>query len=111
MLHALWLPEITIRQGQVLKAEKLRPDLILLDIGLPKLDGIGAVPHIRKVAPETKILFLSQELDPDVARAALRAGGHGYVVKSDADSELFPAIEAVILGKKFVSRRLADQAV
>jgi DNA-binding NarL/FixJ family response regulator len=95
----------------VLEAEKLQPDLILLDIGLPKLDGIESARHIRKIAPESKILFLSQELDPDVARAALSAGGHGYVVKSDADSELLAAVEAVMLGKNFVSPRLADHAV
>jgi DNA-binding NarL/FixJ family response regulator len=95
----------------VLKAEKLQPDLILLDIGLPKLDGIEAARHIRKIAPGSKIVFLTQEIDRDVARTALDAGGHGYVVKSDADGELFAAVEAVILGKKFVSARLADLAV
>jgi DNA-binding NarL/FixJ family response regulator len=94
----------------ILEAEKLQPDLILLDIGLPKLDGIAAARRIRKVAPESKILFLSQELDPDVARAALSAGGHGYVIKSDADSELLAAVEAVVLGKKFVSPGSADHA-
>jgi DNA-binding NarL/FixJ family response regulator len=77
-------------------------------IGLPKLDGIEAARHIRKLAPESKILFLSQELDPVVARAALSAGGHGYVIKSDAYSELFTAVEAVMLGKGFVSPRLRD---
>jgi DNA-binding NarL/FixJ family response regulator len=95
----------------VLKAEKLQPDLILLDIGLPKLDGIAAARQIRKVAPESKILFLSQERDPDIARAALSAGGHGYVVKSDADRELFVAVQTVMLEKQFVSRSLADPAV
>lgn len=95
----------------VLKAEELQPDLILLDIGLPKLDGIETARHIRKIAPRAKIVFLTQEIDRDVARAALDAGGHGYVVKSDADGELFAALEAVILGKKFVSARLADPAV
>ena len=91
----------------VLKAEELRPDLILLDIGLPKLDGIRAAQRIRKVAPESKILFVTQDLDPDVARAALAMGGDGYVVKSHAESELLAAVQAVMLGKKFVSRRLA----
>jgi DNA-binding NarL/FixJ family response regulator len=52
----------------VLKAEELQPDLILLDIGLPKLDGIRAARHIRKVAPESKIVFLTQEIDPVLAR-------------------------------------------
>ena len=95
----------------VLKAEELQPDLILLDISLPKLNGIVVARRIRKVAPESKILFLSQEHDPDVAQAALSAGGHGYVVKSNAHCELFAAVEAVMLGKKFVSRRMADDAV
>jgi DNA-binding NarL/FixJ family response regulator len=95
----------------VLKAEELQPDLILLDISLPKLNGIEAARRIREVAPESKILFLSQGLDLDVARAALSSGGHGYVVKSDAGSELFAAVEAIMLGKRFVSHRLADHAV
>jgi two-component system, NarL family, response regulator NreC len=90
----------------VLKAKELQPDLVLLDIGLPRLDGIAAARNIRKVAPESKILFLSQETDRDVAQAALSAGGHGYVVKSDADKELLAAIEAVMLGKTFLSPRL-----
>jgi DNA-binding NarL/FixJ family response regulator len=94
----------------VQKAEELLPDLILLDIGMPELDGIEAARHIRKVSPKCKILFLTQELDADVARAALSAGGHGYVIKSDAEGELFAAVEAVLLGKTFVSARLADQA-
>jgi DNA-binding NarL/FixJ family response regulator len=95
----------------VLKAEALQPDLILLDIGLPKLNGIEAARRIRMVAPESKILFLSQERDPDVAHAALRAGGQGYVVKSDAESELLDAVEAVMLGKKFVGRSLAGHSL
>jgi len=95
----------------VLKAEELQPDLVLLDIGLPKLDGIQAAREIRKVAPESKILFLTQELDPDMARAALSAGGHGYLLKSDAHSELFTAVETVMIGKRFVSRGLADHAI
>ena len=95
----------------VLKAKELQPDLVLLDTEVPMLDGIGAARKIREVAPESKILFLSQELDPDVARAALNAGGHGYVVKWDAGRELLPAVEAVMLGKKFVSPRVADSPV
>jgi len=91
----------------VLKSEELQPDLILLDVGLPTISGIEAARRIRKVAPNSKILFCSQEVDVDVARMALSEGGHGYVVKSDANSELFPAVEAVMQGKKFVSCRLA----
>lgn len=91
----------------IVKAEELQPDLIILDVGLPNLNGIEAARRIRKLAPESKILFLSQELDPATVRAAFSAGGHGYVVKSDAGAELFTAVETVMLGKKFVSHRLA----
>jgi DNA-binding NarL/FixJ family response regulator len=93
----------------VLKAEEQQPDVILLDVGLPKMNGIEAARRIRDVAPKSKILFLTQELDVDVARVALR-DGHGYVVKSDAGNELFAAIEAVMQGKKFVSSTLASPA-
>jgi DNA-binding NarL/FixJ family response regulator len=92
----------------VLKGEELQPDLILLDVGLPKLDGIEAARQILKVSTASKILFLSQELDPVVVWAALSAGGHGYVVKSNAYSGLSAAVEAVMLGKRFVSPRFAD---
>lgn len=94
----------------VLKAEELRPDLILMDIGLPKLNGIGAARRICKVTPESKILFATQESDLDVVREALSAGGHGYIVKSDAESELLVAVESVMSGKKFVSSSLAGHA-
>jgi DNA-binding NarL/FixJ family response regulator len=94
----------------VLQAEALQPQLILLDIGLPMLDGIAAARQIRKLAPGTKILFLTQELDLDVARAALREGGRGYVVKTDAESELLAAVEAVLSGKMYVSHTLAGGA-
>jgi CheY-like chemotaxis protein len=93
------------------KAGELQPDLILLDIGLPKVNGIVAARRIRNVAPNSKILFLSQELDLHVAQAALNEGGHGYVVKSDAEKELFAAVEAVMQGKKFLSCRLASPAL
>ena len=85
------------------KAEEFQPDLIVLDIGLPRLSGIEAAPSIRKVAPESKILFLSENRDLEVAGAALSAGGHGYVVKSDGENELLVAVEAVLQGKRFVS--------
>lgn len=95
----------------VQKAEELKPDLILLDIGLARLNGIEAARRLRKVAPESKILFLSQELDADVVQAAFRAGGHGYVLKSDAGSELIAGVEAVMSGKKFVSRNLTGSGL
>ncbi|MGA9964889.1 MAG: response regulator transcription factor [Terriglobales bacterium] len=85
------------------KAEELKPDLILLDIGLPKLNGIQAARQIRKLAPSSKILFLSQESSADVAQEALDVGAMGYVVKAHAGSELLAAVEAVCQGRRFVS--------
>jgi DNA-binding NarL/FixJ family response regulator len=87
----------------VQKAEELRPDLILLDIGLPRLNGIEAARQIRKRAPESKILFLSQESSADVVEEALSLGALGYVVKAHVGSDLLVAVDAVSLGKQFVS--------
>src|ERR1700746_2766366 len=85
------------------KAEELQPDLILLDIGLPTLNGIGAAPRIRKVAPHSKILFVSQESSVDVVQEALALGALGYIVKAHAGGELLLAVEAVLQGGQFVS--------
>jgi len=90
----------------VQKAEELQPNLILLDIGLPKLNGIEAAKRIRQVAPKAKILFVSSLNSSDVAKEALRVGGNGYVVKSEVSRELLPAIESVLGGEQFVSRAL-----
>ena len=92
----------------VQKAEELQPDLVVLDIGLPKLNGIEAATSIRKVAPGSKILFLSENRFSDVAAAAMSAGGNGYVVKSDGADELLVAVEAILQGKRFVSNRFTD---
>jgi CheY-like chemotaxis protein len=93
----------------VLKAAELQPDLILMDVSLPELSGIKAAARIRGLSPESKILFVSQNIDFDIALAALDAGGLGYVVKPDADSELLTAVEGVMSGKRFVSALLASQ--
>jgi DNA-binding NarL/FixJ family response regulator len=93
----------------VQKAKELQPDLILLDIGLPNLNGIAAVPQIRKLAPKSKIVLLTQNTSPETVEAALSSGAHGYVVKWEAGKELFVALEAVIQGEKFVSRILRTQ--
>jgi DNA-binding NarL/FixJ family response regulator len=88
-------------------AQQLQPTVVLLDIGLPGLDGLKAGAGIRAVAPDAKIVFVSQESDPDIVRAALLLGARAYVLKSDAAQELVEAIHSVVRGKKFVSRSLA----
>jgi len=92
----------------VQKAEDLKPDLILLDVGLPSLNGIEAARQIRQLSPSSKIIFLSQNSDLDVVQAALGTGALGYVSKTDARRELLPAMDAVLLGKQFVSSSLKD---
>ena len=88
----------------VQKAEDLKPDLILLDIGLPKLNGIEAARRIRQCSPSSKIIFLSQNSDLDFVRAAVGMGALGYVLKTDAGRELLPAVDAVLRGEQFFSR-------
>lgn len=85
------------------KAKELQPDLIFLDIGLPSLNGIEAARRILRLLPKTKILFVSQENDANLVAAALRNGAKGYLRKLDANRELLPAIEAVLLGEHFAS--------
>jgi DNA-binding NarL/FixJ family response regulator len=89
------------------KAEELQPELILLDISIPKLNGIELARKVRKLVPKAKILFLSSNADPDVVRAAFCAGGAGYVLKADAGGALLLGMEAVLLGKQYVSSSLA----
>jgi CheY-like chemotaxis protein len=93
----------------VQKAGELQPDLILLDIGLPTVNGIEVARRIRKVAPQSRILFLTQESSADVVQEALSLGAAGYVLKVRAGSELLAAVEAVLQGKQFVSSGLAGQ--
>jgi DNA-binding NarL/FixJ family response regulator len=93
------------------KAEELQPDLIVLDIGLPTLNGMEVARRLRKLCPECKILFLSQGSSADVAQEAFRLGAMGYVVKAYAGNELLPAVEAVCEGRQFVSKGLSgDQS-
>ena len=95
--------EVSDGQEAVHKARELRPDLILLDISLPTLNGIEAARRIRFLAPESKIIFLSQETSADIVQEAMRLGAWGYIVKSRAAVDLLPAIDAVLSGKRFVS--------
>jgi DNA-binding NarL/FixJ family response regulator len=103
------ISEVSDGLEAVQKAQELQPDLIVLDIGLPTLNGIEAARRIRTHAPQAKILFLSENRSLDIAEEALRSGGSGYVLKSEAAGELALAVEAVLHGKRFVSANLARQ--
>jgi DNA-binding NarL/FixJ family response regulator len=92
------------------RAEELQPDLIVLDIGLGTLNGIEVARRIRKLCPECKILFVTQESSADVAQEALSSGAMGYVVKAHAGSELLAALEEICQGRQFVSRGLSDHS-
>ena len=85
------------------KAQELKPDLILFDIGLPTLDGLEAARRILGITPEMKILFSSQQTSPDFVQEAMGLGAWGYVFKTYAERDLLPAIDAVLSGKRFVS--------
>jgi DNA-binding NarL/FixJ family response regulator len=78
-------------------ADELRPDLILLDVGLPGLNGIAAAHEIRKLAPKTKIIFVTQESSADVVQVALATGAAGYIVKTDGN-QLLAAVDEALAG-------------
>lgn len=84
------------------KAKEVKPDLIVLDIGLPNLNGLEAAKRILQVAPAAKIVFFTSTNDRDVVRAALSAGAQGYVLKTDV-RELLTAVQKVLGGEHFVS--------
>jgi len=93
----------------VQRAKELQPDLIVLDIGLPTINGIEAARRIRRDAPNAKILFLSENHSSDIVEEAFRLGANGYVVKSNAAEELLPALEMVLQGKRFLGSMSCDQ--
>ena len=91
----------------VQKAEELQPDLVLVDINLPKLNGFEVTKQVRRLVPNARLLFMSQESSPDVVRTALSLGASGYVQKASAATDLLPAIDAVLAGQRFVSGSIA----
>jgi DNA-binding NarL/FixJ family response regulator len=93
----------------VKRAEALQPDLILLDIGLPELNGLEAARQIGNLAPKARIIFLTQESASDVIDEALSLGAWGYVAKVQAGRELLVAMEMVMQGQRFVSSSLNGQ--
>ena len=98
----------TVGDGRALlaEAERLHPDLIVLDITMPRLDGIEAARQLRRSHRPARLVFLTVHEDADFARAALEAGGHGYVVKARLATDLLPAIRAALADRRFISPTL-----
>jgi len=88
------------------KAQQLRPDVILMDIGLPRLNGLEAARRIGRLVPSSKIVFLTQETATELVHEALSLGAAGYIVKQEARACLLMALTAVLQGKRFVSSGL-----
>lgn len=105
LIHPEWqvIDEASDGLEAVQKAGELKPDLILVDIGLPKLNGIEAARQIRQLSPNSKIVFLSTDNSLGVVKVALSTGTQGYVDKAHAQTDLIPAIDAALHGKQFVS--------
>jgi DNA-binding NarL/FixJ family response regulator len=103
--HPEWqiIGELSDGLEAVRKAAELHPDLILLDIGLPSLNGIAAARRIRERSPQSKILFISANQSSDFVEQALSTGAAGYLVKSDAGSQLLVAVAAALEGKQYLS--------
>jgi len=93
------------------EASRLAPDLVILDISMPILNGIDAAREIRKVQPATKLVFLSMHSSPIYLRKALEVGASGYVLKSGASEELLTAIEAVRRGGSYVSPGFGQEVI
>src|SRR5215470_1485011 len=93
------------------KAARLRPDLILLDVGLPTVNGIEAARRILAHDSNLKILFVSEHQSWEIAEAALCTGARGYICKSDSGRELAPAMDAIVEGRRFVAARFGGRVV
>lgn len=89
--------------------QKTRPDLVLLDISMPQLNGIDAARQLRKSWPDIKIVFLTMHADRDYVIEAFRAGASAYLLKSSAEEELLSAIRKVLAGKVYVTNALAPE--
>jgi DNA-binding NarL/FixJ family response regulator len=95
----------------VQKAQELQPELVLMDISIPKLNGLEATKQIRKLSPKSKIIFVSQQMSADFVHEAFVSGASGYVVKRDSGSELLTAVNAVLRGERFVGRSYSGPVI
>lgn len=98
----------TVEDGRALlrAAEELKPDLVLVDVGMPLLNGLDAARQLRKVMPKLKIIFLTMNPDSDVAGEALRIGASGYLLKNSNADELLKAVRSVVRGMTYVTPKI-----
>ena len=103
----------TVEDGRALleAADRLKPDLILLDISMPLLNGLEAARHLKKTRPETKLLFLTMHASPRYATEAFKVGAQGFLLKQSAASELPQAITALMQGKHYLTPSIAKQVI
>jgi DNA-binding NarL/FixJ family response regulator len=108
ILGAGWqvVGQVSAGSEVIQKAQELQPDVVLLDLEVPQLEGLEAARKIRVLAPSCKILCLSICDSADIVTAALDTGVNGYIVKYDVANDLITGIEAVLQGKRFVGRTL-----
>jgi len=83
------------------EAQRLKPELAILDIGMPELSGLQATARIRKAVPDTRVLILTMHNDGDLVEATVKAGAHGYLLKSDAEQDLIAAVDALMQNRTF----------
>jgi DNA-binding NarL/FixJ family response regulator len=95
----------TVTDGRALveTVVKLRPDVVVADIGMPQLNGLDAVQQLREKLPEVRLIFLTVNEDPEVAAEAVRRGALGYLLKKSAATELFTAIQRVLAGRHYIT--------
>ncbi len=84
-------------------AAQTRPDVVVLDISMPRLNGMEAAAQLRRKLPSIKVVFLTVNEDPDVAAEAIQLGASGYLLKSSASGELISAIEIALAGKTYIT--------
>lgn len=102
------IAECSSAEQAVKTAKELRPDIIVMDINLPDIDGIEATRMIKEALPETKILGVSLHAQPAYASRMIRAGALGYITKNSTVSEMFQALSDVSTGKKFICKEVVE---